>query len=76
MKLPRVTAEQSLRSPNERFVGTVKSEKSRGVEMAINVGCIMRCGGKALACLPCGTNVACWATCAGPSTVSCVTRCF
>ena len=76
MRLPKATAEQSLRSPDERFVGKVQSEKPEGVEMAINVGCIMRCGGNALACLPCGTNAACWAACAGPSTVNCVTRCF
>jgi hypothetical protein len=76
MRLPKVTAEQSLRSSSQRPVGAVKGEKPKGIEMAINVGCIMRCGGNALACLPCGTNVACWATCAGPSTVNCVTRCF
>jgi len=76
MKLPRVTAERSLDYRNDWFIGTVNDEKPKGLEMAINIGCLMRCGGKALACAPCGSNLTCWAACAGPSTVSCATRCF
>lgn len=41
-----------------------------------NVGCFAKCGSQALGCLHCGTNLTCWAQCAGPVAVNCIQSCL
>ena len=41
-----------------------------------NVGCMAKCGSQALGCLHCGTNLTCWAQCAGPVAATCIQTCL
>ena len=76
MALPNLTAGRSFSPTTTSFQGRATAFNGGGVEMALNIGCLMGCGAKALGCIPCGTNIPCWIGCAGPEVVSCVTRCF
>jgi len=60
------TANQSLNS----------NAAAPSIEGALNIGCLLKCGSGVLSCIQCGTNLGCWATCAGPQVVSCVSDCF
>lgn len=72
----KFTAEQSLGSAGT-YAGNAVGSAAPGVEGAIDFLCIAKCvGGNALKCIKCGTNLGCWATCAGPGVVSCVSGCF
>lgn len=39
-------------------------------------GCIAGCGLNAIGCVHCGTDLGCWAKCAGPGAVDCISKCF
>ncbi len=38
--------------------------------------CLASCGINALPCIKCGTNLGCWAKCAGPEAISCISGCL
>ncbi|MBP7020734.1 MAG: hypothetical protein KBC30_02780 [Planctomycetes bacterium] len=57
------------------------SKNNFNVELAgdgerVDAGCLLKCAANALSCLRCGTNLGCWAICAGPKIITCVTGCF
>ena len=57
--------------------GNAAAVAAPGVEGALDFLCALKCAGStALSCLKCGTNLGCWATCAGPQVVSCISGCF
>lgn len=79
MKVPRVTFESATTlqggpvyaAGGDRVLGA-----TYGVRPMLNLGCLLGCAGNALSCLPCGTNIGCWASCAGPSAVNCIAGCL
>lgn len=82
MALPALTASTSLRGsalPPIGVAGPVSTNVSPAslLDSAKNIGkCAAKCGGNALSCIRCGTDIGCWVECAGPSTVSCLVDCF
>jgi len=86
MKLPRMTAAQSLTpSVPTNMVATTQTSSvtsaagqagSGGVTTMVNTKCLFGCGVDTLSCLHCGSNVGCWASCAGPSALGCIMRCL
>jgi len=76
MTLPGMTAGQSFNSGAGSFQGRASGQGGARVEMAIDFGCLLSCGAKALGCITCGTSIPCWIACAGPEVVSCATKCF
>jgi hypothetical protein len=77
MRLPKFTAEYSIQSPASWFNGAALGQGPEGVEVAaINWGCLLGCGATTvLPCITCGTNLACWASCA-PGAIACVAGCL
>lgn len=76
MTLPKLTAVQSLTSPNGSFGGQAELGQAGNIEMMLSMSCLLGCGARALGCITCGTNIPCWVGCAGPGAVSCVSKCF
>jgi hypothetical protein len=82
MKLPRMvaTVPGALDVPHRTTYvaggrGQIVSSQAN-VKPMLDFGCLLGCGVKALPCITCGTDIACWLECAGPSTVRCVTGCL
>jgi len=78
MRLPKFTAEYSIQFPASWFKGETPGQGPEWIEMAafnLNFGCLLGCGVTVLPCIACGTNLACWATCA-PGAIACVTECL
>ncbi|HVZ39305.1 MAG TPA: hypothetical protein VHI13_08520 [Candidatus Kapabacteria bacterium] len=76
MKLPRFSADRSVRNGSGVQAGTTSRSEAQSITAMINITCLLGCGIGVLKCLPCGTNLGCWATCAGPSAIGCITRCL
>jgi hypothetical protein len=73
MHTPTLTASRALQAPGI----TMAALPGMGdFSPAIDFGCLLGCGAQALPCIRCGTDLLCWASCAGPSTVSCITKCL
>lgn len=82
MAFPSLTASNSLRSSALSPIGisgplSTSISPSSFLDSAKDVAkCAAKCGGNALSCIRCGTDLACWVECAGPSSVSCLADCF
>ena len=75
--LPKPSAEKSLAQSSYTFTtASLETPANPGVDMALSVSCLLKCGVSALGCLHCGTNIGCWASCAGPDAVGCITGCL
>lgn len=47
------------------------------VQPMVSIGCLTGCvGDTAYSCLQCGSDLACWARCAGPASIPCLSRCY
>ncbi|MDP4182467.1 MAG: hypothetical protein Q8942_15425 [Bacillota bacterium] len=54
--------------------GTVKNIGSAVIDKGpCMIGCL---GSSALSCIKCGTDISCWATCAGPQALDCAKKCL
>jgi hypothetical protein len=77
MRLPPPTADSSA-----RYAGTVPGREAGrgrppGIGPAASIGCLTGCVGQtAYDCLRCGSDLACWSSCAGPESVGCVSACY
>lgn len=84
MKLPRMRTEITAPAAATQAVawvatgthGRMVDTTTYAVSPMLNFGCLLGCGVNALPCIRCGTDIGCWLSCAGPSTVSCVQGCF
>lgn len=47
-----------------------------GVAPQLDIGCLLGCGVGALGCIYCGVNPVCWAACAGPQAIGCISKCL
>jgi hypothetical protein len=74
--LPQPTAERSLIAAAPRFPGQPTRTQAPGINPQFDALCLLRCAGNALSCIACGVNIPCWAACAGPQAVDCISRCF
>lgn len=75
--VPNFTAEYSLATPGNWHSGTATAAPgAQEIEGAIDIWCMVKCiGMQALGCAYCLTNPVCWATCAGPGAVGCISKC-
>jgi hypothetical protein len=76
MKLPALSAERSLVAGERYATGASAPSTPSGVLPMLNIGCLIGCAANALGCLHCGTNLGCWASCAGPGAVQCIAGCL
>ena len=75
MRLPKVTTDQSPQGATSRSGGPATGV-SQGIDMMIDITCLLGCGIGVLKCIPCGLNPGCWLKCAGPGAIGCVTGCL
>lgn len=63
--------------PVMRTTSGVISADENGISPSLPIACILGCvGTTAFKCLHCGTSLGCWAKCAGPDSVGCISGCL
>ena len=76
MRLPKLTAGQIVES-RPTYKGSIAPARGpAGIEMSLDIGCLLGCGIGILPCLVCGPVLPCWALCAGPQAINCITKCL